>query len=159
MVFMEKSIYLSINLGKNEQLVRVTVAYSDTFPVARGCHCNQLGLYHSNQIIFTVGEVWSRKINMYLGTRITAIKSIYKWHEGWLHNSQEVQITRCFKESMLTGMMATTLQRVALFSSAILKYWAKEAKCGCRCQFGKIVETNWLENSISLWRVFWTSAS
>ena len=45
MVFMEKSIYLSINLGRNEQLVRVTVAYSDTFPVAGGCHCKRLALY------------------------------------------------------------------------------------------------------------------
>ena len=47
---MEKSIYLSINLGENEQLVRVTVAYSDTFPVAGGCHCNRLGLYHSRTL-------------------------------------------------------------------------------------------------------------
>ena len=133
--------------------------HSDSVTLTGREKCVIVSKYHSNQIIFTVGEVWSRKINMYFGTRITAIKSIYKWHEGWLHNSQEVQITRCFKESMLTGMMATTLQRVALFSSAILKYWAKEAKCGCRCQFGKIVETSWLENSISLWWVFRTSAS
>ena len=25
--------------------LRVTVAYSDTFPVAGGCHCNRLALY------------------------------------------------------------------------------------------------------------------
>ena len=29
-------------------MVRVTVAYSDTFPVARGCHCNRLDLYHNS---------------------------------------------------------------------------------------------------------------
>ena len=43
-VFM--GLFEELRMSKIGQSVRVTVAYSDTFPVSRGCHCNQLNLYN-----------------------------------------------------------------------------------------------------------------
>ena len=35
--------------------LRVTVVYSDTFPVAGGCHCNRLDLYQvTNQVVISL---------------------------------------------------------------------------------------------------------
>ena len=45
-VFM--GLFEELRMSKIGQSVKVTVAYSDTFPVSRGCHCNQLNLYSQN---------------------------------------------------------------------------------------------------------------
>ena len=36
----------------------MTVAYSDTFPVAGGCHCNRLDLYYVLILKFVTGQNW-----------------------------------------------------------------------------------------------------
>ena len=43
-VFME--LFEELRMANIGQSIRVTVAYSDTFPVSGGCHCNRLTLYY-----------------------------------------------------------------------------------------------------------------
>ena len=54
-----------------KEAVRVTVGYSDTFPMSRGCHSNQLGLY----IFFTPYSI----LNFWLQWHSWQFKAICEW--------------------------------------------------------------------------------
>ena len=64
-VFM--GLFEELRMSKIGQSVRVTVAYSDTFPVSRGCHCNQLNLYFrsSGSALIRWFESWSTTLQAY----------------------------------------------------------------------------------------------